>query len=202
MLTTQKRKFALALMSGKNKTASAIAAGYSAKTARVKGSQLAKDPEVLAFIARKQCETVEVDEVPVYRQKKSEQEDKPRRREAAAIPQPDDKPRRREAAAIPQPDENNLEMPPSAVMSPGIEYMEDGLPDPVKAMGRILVENLCIDPKLALDAAWRLAQFTHHKKGDTGKKSAKGDAAKKAANRFAVPPPPRLVVNNDNEGNG
>ncbi|KDT76313.1 terminase small subunit [Escherichia coli 3-373-03_S1_C1] len=49
MLTTQKRKFALALMSGKNKTASAIAAGYSAKTARVKGSQLAKDPEVLAF---------------------------------------------------------------------------------------------------------------------------------------------------------
>ncbi len=47
MLTTQKRKFALALMSGKNKTASAIAAGYSAKTARVKGSQLAKDPEVL-----------------------------------------------------------------------------------------------------------------------------------------------------------
>ncbi|EHX8771562.1 TPA: terminase small subunit, partial [Escherichia coli] len=53
-----------------------------------------------------------------------------------------------------------------------------------------------------LDAAWRLAQFTHHKKGDTGKKSAKGDAAKKAANRFAVPPPPRLVVNNDNEGNG
>ncbi|KNA40569.1 hypothetical protein ERYG_05097 [Escherichia coli M114] len=70
MLTTQKRKFALALMSGKNKTASAIAAGYSAKTARVKGSQLAKDPEVLAFIARKEGETVEVDEVPVYRQKK------------------------------------------------------------------------------------------------------------------------------------
>ncbi|EPT5713895.1 terminase small subunit, partial [Escherichia coli] len=112
MLTTQKRKFALALMSGKNKTASAIAAGYSAKTARIKGSQLAKDPE----------------------------------------------------------------MPPPAVISHGIEYMEDGLPDPVKAMGQILVENLIIDPKLALDAAWRLAQFTHHKKGDAGKKSAKGDA--------------------------
>ena len=102
MLTTQKRKFALALMSGKNKTASALAAGYSAKTARVKGSQLAKDPEVLAFIARKQCETVEVDEVPVYRQKKSE---------------PEDKPRRREAAAIPQPDETNPEMPPPVVIS-------------------------------------------------------------------------------------
>ncbi|HHK9560487.1 TPA: terminase small subunit, partial [Escherichia coli] len=121
-----------------------------------------------AFIARKQGETVEVDEVPVYRQKKSEQEDKPRRREAAAIPQQD---------------ETNPEMPPPVVISPSIDYMEDGLPDPVKAMGRILVENLIIDPKLALDAAWRLAQFTHYKKGDAGKKSAKGDAAKKAANR-------------------
>ncbi|MEA0543082.1 terminase small subunit, partial [Escherichia coli] len=76
------------------------------------------------------------------RQKKSEQEDKPRRREAAAIPQQD---------------ETNPEMPPPVVISPGIDYMEDGLPDPVKAMGRILVENLIIDPKLALDAAWRLA---------------------------------------------
>lgn len=187
MLTTQKRKFALALMSGKNRTASAIEAGYSEKSARCKGSQLAKDPEVLAFMTRKQCETVEVDEVPVYRKKKTEQENKPRRCEAAAIPQPD---------------ETNPEMSPPVVMSPGIEYMEDGLPDPVKAMGRILVENLSIDPKLALDAAWRLAQFTHHKKGDAGKKSAKGDAAKKAANRFAVPPPPRLVVNNQNEDSG
>ncbi len=70
MLTTQKRKFALALMSGKNRTAAAVEAGYSEKSARCKGSQLAKDPEVLAFIARKQGETVEVDEVPVYRQKK------------------------------------------------------------------------------------------------------------------------------------
>lgn len=73
MLTTQKRKFALALMSGKNRTASAIEAGYSEKSARCKGSQLAKDPEVLAFMTRKQCETVEVDEVPVYRQKKHRQ---------------------------------------------------------------------------------------------------------------------------------
>ncbi|KLG88510.1 terminase [Escherichia coli] len=47
-----------------------------------------------------------------------------------------------------------------------------------------------------------MLELSTHKKGDTGKKSAKGDAAKKAANRFAVPPPPRLVVNNDNEGNG
>ncbi|EFG8528745.1 terminase small subunit, partial [Escherichia coli] len=66
----------------------------------------------------------------------------------------------------------------------------------------ILEENINTDPKLALDAAYRLAQFTHHKKGDAGKKQAKGEAAKKAANRFATPaPPPRLVVNNNREGN-
>lgn len=185
MLTTQKRKFALALMSGKNRTAAAIEAGYSEKSARCKGSQLAKDPEVLAFIARKKCEAVEVDEAPVYRQKKAEQEDKTCRRKAAVTPLPD---------------ETKPEMPPPAVTSSGIEYMEDGLPDPVKAMGRLLVENINTDPKLALDAAYKLAQFTHQKKGDAGKKQAKGEAAKKAASRFAVPPPPpRLVVNNNNE---
>ncbi|HBA9569343.1 TPA: terminase small subunit [Escherichia coli] len=187
MLTTQKRKFALALMSGKNKTASAIAAGYSAKTARVKGSQLGKDPEVLAFIARKQGETVKLDEVPVYQQKKMQTEECHQEAPPAEKNSP---------VSLPPDDGQNLSP------LPGIDYMEDGLPDPVKAMGRILVENLIIDPKLALDAAWRLAQFTHHKKGDAGKKSAKGDAAKKAANRFAVPPPPRLVVNNQNEESG
>ncbi len=31
---------------------------------------------------------------------------------------------------------------------------EDGLPDPVKAMGQILVNTASIDPKLALDHAY------------------------------------------------
>lgn len=67
MLTAQKRKFAVALMSGMSKKDAAIKAGYSEKSARSKGSQLAKDPEVIAFIGRKNKETAEVDEVPVYR---------------------------------------------------------------------------------------------------------------------------------------
>lgn len=67
MLTAQKRKFALALMSGMSQTAATIHAGYSDKSARSKGSQLAKDPEVIAFIGRKKNEKIEVDEVPVYR---------------------------------------------------------------------------------------------------------------------------------------
>ena len=47
MLTAQKRKFALALISGRSKKDAAIKAGYSANSARSKGSQLAKDPEVM-----------------------------------------------------------------------------------------------------------------------------------------------------------
>lgn len=67
MLTAQKRKFAVALMSGMSQKDAAVKAGYSEKSARSKGSQLAKDPEVTAFITRKKKETVTVDEVPAYR---------------------------------------------------------------------------------------------------------------------------------------
>lgn len=67
MLTAQKRKFAVALMSGMSQKDAAIKAGYSEKSARSKGSQLAKDPEVIAFIERKKKENVEVDDVPAYR---------------------------------------------------------------------------------------------------------------------------------------
>ncbi|WP_368932905.1 terminase small subunit [Citrobacter sp. RHB21-C01] len=53
MLTGQKRKYAIALMSGSSQTKAAIDAGYSEKSARSKGSQLAKDPDVIAFIKKK-----------------------------------------------------------------------------------------------------------------------------------------------------
>lgn len=68
MLTGQKRKFALALMSGSTQVAAAIKAGYSEKSARSKGSQLKKDPDVIAFMKKKQGEQVRVDhrvEAPV-----------------------------------------------------------------------------------------------------------------------------------------
>ena len=67
MLTAQKRKYALALMSGMSQKDAAIKAGYSEKSARSKGSQLAKDPEVIAFIERKKREKVEVDDEPQHR---------------------------------------------------------------------------------------------------------------------------------------
>ncbi len=65
MLTGQKRKFAIALMSGSTQTAAAIKAGYSEKSARSKGSQLNKDPDVIAFINSKRGEvTVAADQLP------------------------------------------------------------------------------------------------------------------------------------------
>lgn len=69
MLTAQKRKFALALISGMSKKDAAIKAGYSENSARSKGSQLAKDPEVIAFISRKSKEKIEVDDVPTHGKK-------------------------------------------------------------------------------------------------------------------------------------
>ncbi|WP_374709846.1 terminase small subunit [Paraburkholderia terricola] len=52
------------------------------------------------------------------------------------------------------------------------------------------------EPKLRVDAAKALMPFVHAKVGETGKKDAKGDAAKKAANKFASLATPKLVVNN------
>lgn len=54
-LTDKKRRFADALKSGASNRDAAIAAGYSEKTAAQSGSRLAKDPDVLAHIGRKEA---------------------------------------------------------------------------------------------------------------------------------------------------
>lgn len=51
VFTSRKKLFAEALKKGMTQKAAAIAAGYSEKTAKVKGSQLAKDPHVVAYMA-------------------------------------------------------------------------------------------------------------------------------------------------------
>ncbi|MDX6913344.1 terminase small subunit [Hafnia paralvei] len=108
MLTGQKRKFALALMTGISQKAAAINAGYSEKSARSKGSQLAKDPEVIAFIGRKKTEKIEVDEVPVYR----------RNVNTPTVNPPEDKPEKKsqEFAAYDDP----------------LEFLRDVMNDPTK----------------------------------------------------------------------
>lgn len=54
-LTDKKRRFAEALKSGASNRDAAVAAGYSEKTAAQAGSRLAKDPDVLAHIGRKEA---------------------------------------------------------------------------------------------------------------------------------------------------
>lgn len=58
---------------------------------------------------------------------------------------------------------------------------------------RALMNDHAEDMKLRLDAAKVLMPFTHERKGEASKKSARDDAAEKAAARFSVPaPPPRM----------
>lgn len=53
-MTDKKRRFAAALKSGASNKEAAIEAGYSDKTASAAGSRLAKDPDVIAELARKE----------------------------------------------------------------------------------------------------------------------------------------------------
>ncbi|EGZ0379478.1 terminase small subunit [Escherichia coli] len=147
-LTTKKKRFADALSKGTNPTEAAIHAGYSEKTARVKGWQLSNDPEVKKYL---KAVTSDV----------TFQVTKPKK------------------------------VTPERASINTIEMMDNGLPDPIKAMGRILIDNMDTDQKLALDAAFKLAQFTHRKIGSIGKKEVKKlNAANVSSNRFPIPKPP------------
>lgn len=64
MLTEQKRKFAEALMSGRNQTESAIIAGYSEASAKQRGYKLSKDGEVQAYIERSKNKSAEINDLP------------------------------------------------------------------------------------------------------------------------------------------
>ncbi|QIU89327.1 terminase small subunit [Yokenella regensburgei] len=163
MLTAQKRKFALALMSGMSRKDAAIKAGYSEKSARSKGSQLANDPEVIAFIERKKKEEVEVDDEPASRR--------------------------------------DVNTPPENVYTPAVNIppeprsRQGHYDDPIEYL-KAVMNGIEPDDMGRRDAAKAMLPYMHQKKGEGGKKDAKAEAAKKAANKFAVQPPPRLVVNN------
>lgn len=145
MLTGQKKKFADALKKGMTQREAAVEAGYSEKTARVKGSQLAGDPDVITYLERS--------------------------------------------------DEVNRGVNPSLSDRERLSQASD-YPDPLAVMAEIMMKNKCVDPKLSLEAAARLAPYLCSKKGAGGKKEEKTKAAKKAESRFPSLAPPKLVVNN------
>lgn len=67
--------------------------------------------------------------------------------------------------------------------------------DPLKFL-KAVMNDTATDAKIRVDAAKAMMPYTHPKLGEGGKKDAKQDAAKKAANKFAATSPPKLVVNN------
>lgn len=138
MLTIQKKKFAEALHAGRNQREAAIDAGYSEKTAKVKGSQLAKDQDVIIYLERL-------------------------------------------TGGI------NFSVPADAKDNLSVEDSTD----PLKVMTLIMVSNITTDPKLALDAASKLAPYIHRKLDDPGKKELKAEKAQ-AVNRFTALPTPSL----------
>nr|WP_298117411.1 terminase small subunit [uncultured Pseudomonas sp.] len=73
-------------------------------------------------------------------------------------------------------------------------YIPPSSSDPLEFM-RQMMEDERAEPKLRLDAATRLAQFTIPKPGAKGKKEEQVGAAKKAGTgRFGPAPPPLHVV--------
>ncbi len=159
MLTAQKRKYALALMSGMSQKDAAIKAGYSEKSARSKGSQLAKDPEVIAFIERKKREKVEVDDEPAYR----------RNVYTPAVNTPEEK--RPPAASSAGEYEDPLDFLKSVMNNVGYEIE-------TRKMLRRPCCLICIRRKVRAVRKMQKLRLP------------------KAANKFAIQQPPKLVVNN------
>ena len=63
--------------------------------------------------------------------------------------------------------------------------------DPIQFLTKIMNEPAA-DLRYRMDAAKAMLPFKHQKLGEGGKKDAKNDAAKKAANKFGTPAPPGL----------
>ncbi|GGY77259.1 hypothetical protein ACFFTM_10040 [Pseudoduganella plicata] len=65
--------------------------------------------------------------------------------------------------------------------------------DPLEFLTAVM-NDPATDIKIRTDAAKAMLPFKHQKLGEGGKKDAKGEAAKKAANKFASTPPPLRAV--------
>lgn len=167
MLTEKQKLYAKARLSGLNQKNSAIAAGYSEKTAGPAACRLEKDPNVVAHIKRLRAVSgVEPPEVKQASEK------------AAPKPRPEPKPKARpEVAAASQPEAKNEAQPALATRpqppDAGLLIVAD---DPLDFM-RALVMDVSEDPKLRLEAAKALAPYLHAKKGETGKKEERQQAA-------------------------
>jgi phage terminase small subunit len=151
-LTPKKRRFIDALREGASKKDAAIAAGYSEKTASAAGSRLAKDLDVIAELHK--LNALGPVKGGVNRNDgTSAAEDSPG--ELNAGKQDDG--------------ENGFDL------ARALNYS-----DP-KAYLLAAMNDHAMDPKLRVDAAKSLMPFMHQRKGETGKKEDRQNAAEEAA---------------------
>lgn len=162
-LTRKKRLFAEARVNGKSSKDAALRAGYSAKTAAQAGSRLVKDVDVQMLIAQLQ-------------------------KKGDAMPAPSIAPGPELAAdAVPEVPADSPAIAEGNQKTGAILYS-----DP-KAFLMAAMNDLETEPKLRVDAAKALMPFVHGKVGDLGKKTARGDEAKKiSSGRFGPSAPPAL----------
>lgn len=164
-LTGKKLKFAEAKARGLSNKQAAIEAGYSAGTAAAAGSRLAKDPDVVAALARK-AKAKAVKAAPP----------------AKAMP-----------ARTPPPDEPEALDAEAARAS--FDWAAAASYDDPKMFLKAVMNDVETEPKLRVFAAKELMPYFHRKLGDSGKKEDRADAAKKAATgRFAAAAPPLRAV--------
>ncbi|SEJ49769.1 Phage terminase, small subunit [Pseudomonas sp. NFR16] len=169
-LTSKKRLFIDALRRGASNKDAAIAAGYSEKSASAAGSRMAKDPDVVAELHKLNALH------PV----------KPVVKGSVKAPKAEPTPEQDHETAA-EPDEDYVSG--SFDLSKALHYS-----DP-KAYLLAAMNDPETDPKLRIDAAKALMPFVHQRKGETGKKEAKVDAAKTAATgRYGTGKPPLKVV--------
>lgn len=155
-LTPKKRAFADALRGGASNKEAAIAAGYSASSASAAGSRLAKDPHVLAELAKG----------TINKNVKAKLAAKPANKEQQSEPEE-------------------------------FSDLANGGPlkfsDPVQFLLKKM--NSAADEKLQIDAAKALLPYLHQRKGETGKKESKQEAAEKAAaGMYGTGKPPLRAV--------
>lgn len=162
MLTTKKKKFADARKRGLSQREAAVYAGYSQSSAKVKGCQLDRDPEVKKYLLRLTSEVNFSGEKVNPKVNPKVNRDEPKNRS-----------------------ENQR--------IPVVELVADGASEALEVITRIMRENMESDPKLALDAAYKLATFTIRKPDAMGKKEHKTEKAKVAVSRFAPSPPPQNI---------
>jgi phage terminase small subunit len=200
-LNQKKKAFADAKRAGKSNRDAAIAAGLSEKTAAQAGSRLAKDPDVIAYLARVSGSTPgnangEQPDAEAGKQKRlnvvkgGKSKGEPDE-EAPRAPTPEERAAMWAALGVErvtQPDPGKADAP-----------VEPGDPAAVGPNMMLLLQNIALGYVEAtteqIKAATAVLPYMYAKRGETGKKDEAKENAKKAASKFGrAPPGPRLAA--------